>query len=68
MEEYKKEYNTLLERYYKGEEYISNHLDEFDKYFPILLDIETKLNNIIEIYNITDSDIILNGFKNGFNK
>lgn len=68
MESYKEEYNNLLKRYYVGEKYIAEHLDEYDKYLPVLLDIETKINNIIEIYNIKDSDIILNGFRNGFNK
>ena len=78
MESYKEEYNNLLKRYYAGEKYIAEHLDEYDKYLPVLLDIETKINqalkklekvnNIIEIYNIKDSDIILNGFRNGFNK
>ena len=64
----REEYNNLLKRYYAGEKYIAEHLDEYDKYLPVLLDIETKINNIIEIYNIKDSDIILNGFRNGFNK
>lgn len=68
MESYKEEYNNLLKRYYAGEKYIAEHFDEYDKYLPVLLDIETKINNIIEIYNIKDSDIILNGFRNGFNK
>lgn len=68
MEQYKEEYNALLKRYYNGEKYIANHLDECDKYLPVLLDIEVQLNNIIEIYNITDNDIILNGFKNSFKK
>ena len=63
METYKVEYNKLLERYYNGCKYLEINKDEFEKYSNLLLNIRDKLDIMIEKYNITDKEIILNGFK-----
>lgn len=64
MEDYKIKYNKLLKRYYNGCEYLSKNPDAPQKDLDLLLHIKDELNIIIEKYNITDSNIILNGFKN----
>lgn len=63
MEEYKLQYNKLLERYYNGCKYLETNPDEIEKYLDLLLNIKKELNIIIEKNNITDKNIILNGFK-----
>lgn len=63
MESYKIEYNRLLERYYNGCKYLETNRDEIDKHLDLLLNIQDKLNKMIEEYNITDNNAILNGFK-----
>ena len=63
MESYKVEYNRLLERYYNGCKYLETNRDEIDKHLDLLLNIQDKLNKMIEEYNITDNNAILNGFK-----
>lgn len=62
MGTYKEEYNTLLKRYYNGCIYIKNHPEDGDKFYPELLKILNKMNIILEEHNITDDNIILNGF------
>lgn len=64
MESYKEEYNKLLNRWYKGLEYIEKHPDEEIKYAPELIKIQKRLENMIEIYYIKDEETILKGFKN----
>lgn len=63
MEDYKVEYNKLLERYYNGCKYLEENRNEIDKHLNLLLDIQNNLNKIIERNKITDTNIILNGFK-----
>lgn len=63
MESYKIEYNKLLERYYNGCKYLEDNRDKIDEYLDLLLNIQNKLDIIIEKYNIKDPEIILNGFK-----
>lgn len=56
-------YNKVLQRYYNGCNYISEHLEEADKYLPKVLELLDKLNKILEkIPNATEGEI-LNGFK-----
>ena len=61
MEEYKKRYNLLLQRYYKGCKYMEEHPEE-EKYLDLLLNILNDLNIILIENNITDENVILNGF------
>ena len=63
MESYKIEYNKLLERYYNGCNYLEKNRNEIEKHLDLLLNIQNKLDIMIEKYNITDKEIILNGFK-----
>lgn len=63
MEDYKNEYNKLLERYYNGCNYLEKNRNEIEKHLDLLLNIQNKLDIMIEKYNIKDKDIILNGFK-----
>lgn len=62
MEEKKTEYNKTLQRYYNGCNYIEEHIEEIDKYIPIVYELLKKLNKIIEkIGNMTEKEI-LEGF------
>lgn len=63
MESYKSEYNHLLERYYNGCKYLKENPKEIENYSSLLLNIQNKLDIMIEKYKIVDKDIILNGFK-----
>jgi hypothetical protein len=63
MEDYKIEYNKLLERYYNGCKYLEENRNEIEKHLDLLLNIQNKLDIMIEKYNITDTDVILGGFK-----
>lgn len=51
----------MLQRYYKGCKYMEEHPEE-EKYLDLLLNILNDLNIILVENNITDEDIILNGF------
>lgn len=42
------EYNNTLNRYYNGCNYIEEHLEEADKYLPVVLELLDKINNILE--------------------
>lgn len=62
MNRLKETYNKTLQRYYKGCNYISEHLEEIDKYLPIILELLKKINQIIkEIGDMTEKEI-LEGF------
>ena len=63
MESYKVEYNKLLERYYNGCKYLETNQNEIEKHLDLLLNIQNKLDIMIAKYNITDTEVILNGFK-----
>ena len=63
MEDYKIQYNKLLERFYNGCKYFEENPNAPQKYLDLLLQIKDELNIMIEKYNITDSNIVLHGFK-----
>lgn len=62
MDELKKQYNYLLKRYYKGCNYIDEHIEEADKYLPVILDLLNRINAILKIVPATNEEV-LNGFK-----
>lgn len=62
MEEYKERYNYLLQRYYNGCKFLEEHPEQEDKYLDLLLNILNDLNIILIENNITDENVILNGF------
>ena len=63
MDKLKQIYNKTLQRYYNGCNYLSEHIDECDKYLPIVLKLLDALNQILKrIPNATEEEI-LNGFK-----
>ncbi len=56
-------YNKILQRYYNGCNYIEEHIEEVDKYLPVVKELLDKLNKILEkIPNVTEEEV-LNGFK-----
>ena len=59
----KKTYNKILQRYYNGCNYISEHLEETDKYLPKVLELLEKLNKILEKIPEATEEEILYGFK-----
>lgn len=63
MQKLKELYNKTLERYYNGCNYIEQHIEEVDKYLPVVLELLDKINKILKkIPNATEEEI-LNGFK-----
>lgn len=63
MDKLKQTYNKLLQRYYNGCNYIEEHLEEAEKYLPIVQELLNKINKILEkIPNATEEEV-LNGFK-----
>ena len=62
MQNLKEIYNQTLQRYYNGCNYIEQHIEELDKYLPVVQQLLSKLNLIIEeIGNMTEQEI-LEGF------
>lgn len=59
----KQTYNKLLQRYYNGCNYIEEHLEEVDKYLPVVQDLLNKINKILEKMPNATEEEILNGFK-----
>jgi len=59
----KETYNKILQRYYNGCNYISEHLEETDKYLPKVLELLEKLNKILEKIPEATEEEILYGFK-----
>lgn len=65
--ELKLEYNKNLKRFYKGCNYLSEHPEEFNKYFDEIQKIQNKLNELIieieykEKRHLTSNEI-LEGF------
>lgn len=59
----KNTYNKILQRYYNGCNYISEHLEEVEKYLPIVQELLNKLNKILEKIPEATEEEILNGFK-----
>lgn len=62
MEDLKQQYNYLLQRYYNGCNYIDEHIEEAEKYLPVILELLNKINAILKIIPATDEEV-LNGFK-----
>lgn len=62
MQRIKELYNKTLRRYYNGCDYISEHIDEADKYLPKVLELLNILNQILKQIPATEEEI-LNGFK-----
>lgn len=58
----KQEYNKTLQRYYNGCKYIDEHIEEADKYLPVITELLDKLNSILKKIPATDEEV-LNGFK-----
>lgn len=63
MQNIKELYNQTLQRYYNGCNYIAEHIEEVDKYLPVVKELLNRLNLIIEkIGNVTEKEI-LEGFE-----
>ncbi len=62
MQKVKELYNKTLQRYYNGCNYISEHIDEADKYLPKVLELLDILNQILKRIPATEEEI-LDGFK-----
>lgn len=61
MQELKMLYNTTLQRYYNGCNYIEEHVEEVDKYLPEVVKLLDTLNQILKKIPATEEEI-LNGF------
>jgi len=59
----KTSYNKLLQRYYNGCNYIAEHLEEMDKYLPVIKELLNRLNKILKKIPDATEEEILNGFK-----
>lgn len=62
MQKVKELYNKTLQRCYNGCNYISEHIDEADKYLPKVLELLDILNQILKRIPATEEEI-LDGFK-----
>ena len=63
MQKLKELYNKTLQRYHNGVDYIFQHEDEWDKYYPEVEKLADNLEKIlIKIRNATKEEIS-NGFK-----
>lgn len=56
-------YNKVLQKYYAGCNYIEEHIQEVDKYLPVVQELLNKLNRILEKIPEATEEEILNGFK-----
>lgn len=63
MDKLKQEYNKTLQRYYNGCNYIKEHLDEADKYLPIVLTLLNNINGILNRIPNKTKEEIMNGFR-----
>lgn len=61
--ELKKAYNKVLARYYNGCNYIEEHPEETEKYYPKVLELNKTLNRILVNFPKATEEEILNGFK-----
>lgn len=62
MQKIKELYNTTLQRYYNGCNYIEEHIEKVDKYLPNVMKLLDTLNQILKRIPATEEEI-LNGFK-----
>lgn len=56
-------YSQTLKRFYNGCNYISEHVEEVDKYLPVILKLKTILDKILDKIPEATEEEILNGFK-----
>lgn len=59
----KQQYNQTLQRYYNGCNYIEEHIEEADKYLPVVKELLNRLNQILERIPKATEEEILEGFK-----
>ena len=63
MEQYKIEYNKLLNRFNNGCKYLTENPKDEEKYLPELLNIAEKMEKILAKHPSYTQDELLNGFK-----
>ena len=63
MDKLKQIYNKTLQRYYNGCNYLSEHVDECDKYLPEVMKLKDNMNKILEKIPNATREEVLNGFK-----
>lgn len=61
--ELKQAYNKVLKRFYNGCNYIEEHLEETEKYYPKVLELKNTMDKILEKLPKATEEEILNGFK-----
>ena len=61
--ELKRAYNKVLQRFYNGCNYIEEHPEETDKYYPKVLELKNTMDRILEKLSNSTEEEILNGFK-----
>lgn len=61
--ELKQAYNKVLQRFYNGCNYIEEHPEETDKYYPKVLELKNTMDRILEKLSNSTEEEILNGFK-----
>lgn len=61
--ELKRAYNKVLKRFYNGCNYIEEHPEETEKYYPKVLKLHDTLNKILKKLPNSTEEEILNGFK-----
>ena len=61
--ELKKAYNKVLTRFYNGCNYIEEHPEQDEKYYPKVLELNKTLNRILVNFPKATEEEILNGFK-----
>ena len=61
--ELKQQYNYYLNRYYKGCNYVEEHIDEYDKYENKLIEFLNKMNELLAKIKDYTNEEVLNGFK-----
>ena len=62
----KGEYNNTLNRYYNGCNYLEEHINEENKYMPLLLELLAKIEKLIDKIQkiqVVTTEEILGGFK-----
>ncbi len=60
------EYNNTLNRYYNGCNYLEEHINEENKYMPLLLELLAKIEKLIDKIQkiqVVTTEEILGGFK-----
>ena len=63
QKELKQAYNKVLQRFYNGCNYIEQHPEETEKYYPKVLALKNTIDKILEKLPNSTEEEILNGFK-----